>query len=358
MQPEHNPNVLWLALRHVPKLGAVTIRQLFSRAGTIQAVWQSLPLSNSDRQAYINAALSEKAAIDQEKIILLTIDSKDYPSSLLDIPDAPVVLYARGRVSLLQRPMIAIVGSRIVSDYGREVTQKLVNQLVAQQFCIVSGMAIGIDSVAHQTALNGGGDTIAVLGSGLDALADNLNTRLVNGIVESGLCISQFPLGTPGQKFTFPARNRVLAGLSQAVVVTQASLKSGSLLTAQAAIEYHRPVFAVPGNIFNPGSAGTHQLINQGAHLTVDAADIVKKLPHPAPASSAQRLDDPTDHGVTEPEKQLITLLQTGAKSTDELIRHSRLPSAQVSATVSLLEIKNLIAPTGEGQYRVIESRK
>lgn len=349
---EQNPNIVAMALQIVPKLGAVTVRQKLAEQGSLAEVWQGLEIDATQKDAFIESAKQQYELYQKQDIQVLSIGQDDYPSSLLAVKDAPIVVFTKGLKELLNQPMVAVVGSRNANDYGSEITQMLVSQLVAQGWVIASGMAQGIDSIAHQTTVASGGQTVAVLGYSFDSLGSQANQSLVKRITQNGLFVSQFNTDTQPQKFTFPIRNRLLAALSQAVIVTQATKHSGSLLTAQAAIDYNKPVLAVPGSLFNPGSQGTHQLIQQGARLVVDAADIVKTLGAIATAPAVAPTS-PVALSLPANQQRLLDLLSNGPLPTDHLIRSSHLPAAEVLSMLSLLEMQGLVR-NAAGEYRVI----
>jgi DNA processing protein len=349
---EQNPNIIWLAIGRVPQLGPARLRQQLARTGDIQSVWRQLPLDQGVRGQLIESAEQEYKILQKQNIQLLSLGDNDYPDSLLSLNSAPAVVFAKGQIELLKTNTIAVVGSRQATTYGSEVTKQLVEQLVAQGWVIASGLANGIDTIAHRAALAAGGRTIAVVGYSLDYLPQHANRQLIEQMAASqrSLFISQFSLGTPAQKFTFPARNKIMAAISQAVLVTQASRQSGTLLTAQAARDYGKPVFAVPGSIFSTASQGAHSLINQGAVLAVDAAGIVKTLTGKTatdPASSPPKPGLP----LTANEGIILQFLQTGPLSVDQLIRASSLAAAETAAAVSLLELKGLVRPLDNGEY-------
>jgi DNA processing protein len=298
---------LWLALRHVPRLGAVGIRRLFAEHQSIQSLWQALDLSEDLRGQYEGDGSNEYKAIKQAGIELLTLDDYRYPHNLKQIHDAAPVLYVMGQLQPQDVQSIGVVGTRLASAYGKDITQQLVKQLVIQEFTIVSGMARGIDAIAHRAAIESGGRTIAVWGSGLDKVYPPEHRELAKQILRQGAIISPYPLGVEAQQFTFPQRNKLIAGLSQGVVITEAKVNSGSMLTAEAAQKYKRPTFAVPGSIHQQGSAGPHQLIRQGAQLVVDVADIVESLG--GSMKAARHTTAPTIE-TTVHEQAILSLLQ------------------------------------------------
>ncbi len=219
----------------------------------------------------------------------------DYPAALRELQQPPPVLFLLGRAELVHRPGIAVVGTRGHSTYARDATVSLVVGLVRAGYVIISGLARGIDSIAHGTALDLGGDTVAVLGNGLDVAYPPEHTELAGRLAERGCLVSEFPPGTPPRKFHFPRRNRIIAGLARAVLVVEAPEKSGALITAQYALEDGKEVFAVPGPIHNPTSLGTNRLIQDGAGLVVSAADVLRALElrsaEPLPEALARGVD-------------------------------------------------------------------
>ena len=208
----------------------------------------------------------------------LAIGSAHYPDLLASIDDAPILLSARGNVSLLSDPQLAIVGSRHASKQGVNIAKDFAQHLSGQGLTITSGLALGIDAAAHQGGLQGLGKTVAVIGTGLDRIYPAANQNLARQIAEEGVMVSEFPLGTPPLAFNFPRRNRIISGLSVGTLVVEAALKSGSLITAKTAIDQGREVFAVPGSINNPQTKGCHQLIKQGAKLVESGQDIFEEL--------------------------------------------------------------------------------
>lgn len=210
---------------------------------------------------------------------VITLIDDDYPPLLKEIPDPPLALHFRGDRTLLARTAIAMVGSRRASPYGVNVATHLARQLVSAGVVIVSGLARGIDAAAHCAALDGGGTTIAVLGTGIDVIYPRSNHRLFRRIAGHGLILSEFPPGAPPKPEHFPIRNRLISGLSKGTVIVEATRRSGSLITARMAAEQNRDVFAVPGSIFSPGSEGPHRLVQYGAKLVHDANDVLEELP-------------------------------------------------------------------------------
>lgn len=271
----------------------------------------------------------------------LTVKNKGIPARLQRIPAAPKLLYHRGESldKLLQRPCLAIVGSRGVSPYGRQITSRLAAKLAEQGIVIVSGLALGVDAIAHQAALDAGGLTIAVLPSSVQTPYPATNRQLAGKIVEQGgALVSEYPEGSLNFKQNFVARNRLVAGLADAVLITEAAADSGSLHTAKFALDQGKAVLAVPGNITSPGSAGTNGLIKAGAAVVTGYQDILQALglvEHSRPASQVR--------GGNEQEQLLLDLLLGGMHDAQELLKQSGLEVSLFNQTLAMLEITGKI---------------
>lgn len=358
-----DPRAYWIALNMVPGVGPITYRKLLNHFGTPEHVFsasmaalQAVPgVREPAARAIVDFAWSDRIhreldALHAQQIQLLTWDDGGYPPRLRTIFDPPPVLYVKGCLDLLDGIAIALVGSRRASSYGRAVAEKLGQELAEKGVCVVSGMARGIDSAAHAGALRCGGSTVAVLGCGVDVVYPPENTRLYAQIAERGALLSEFPLRSAPDRGNFPARNRIISGLSLGTVVIEAGRQSGALITADMALDQGRDVFAVPGNITSNTSRGTHRLIKQGAHLVEEADDILQalsveigqqisatqpQLPLQPPAAPPPAL--------TADEQRLYELLSTEPLHIDTLTLQSRLPSGTVSATLMMLEMKGVI---------------
>ncbi len=266
-------------------------------------------------------------------------EDSGYPESLRQIHDPPKQLWWEGDVSCLSGPIvIAIVGSRECTSYGQEVAFELAKDLARSGAVIVSGLAYGIDTAAHRGALEGGGKTIGVLGCGIDIDYPAGNRELKKRITHSGAFISEFAPGTRATSWTFPQRNRIISGLSQGVVVVEAGLKSGSLITADFALQQGREVFAVPGNIRSPMSEGTHRLIQNGAKLVTSAKDILEELRLPMNLFPKE-----TSQAFSDEEKRVLNLLLEGPLHMDALCESSGLPVDKMSSVLVELEINGRI---------------
>jgi len=309
------------------------------------------------------------------EIEILCDDEENYPKLLKEINDKPPVIYVKSTASIKNitslgqsftkqarignifgRKAVAVVGTRKVTGYGRQVTAMITEGLVAVGLAIVSGLARGVDEIAHETAIDNNGITIAVLGCGLDIVYPREHKKLAERIVESGgAIISEFPLGRQAVPGNFPARNRIISGLCLGVVVTEAAQDSGSLITASAAAEQGREVFAVPGPITSPLSGGTSELIKKGAKLVSEVADILEELG--LESRSGRSSFAPAFGGTAEgqnfslEEKKIIEILENENLHIDEIVRKTGMDSGKIGSLLSILEIKGIIKNFGEGVY-------
>jgi DNA processing protein len=272
-----------------------------------------------------------------------------FPERLRNIPSAPKILYFRGQLPVEDEKFIAVVGSRICSDYGKRAANDICQKLVDAGFIIVSGLAPGIDTLAHTVAVENHCRTVAVLGTGIDktSLYPQSNLDLSGEIVKNGGCLlSEYPEGTRGAKFTFPQRNRIIAGLSLATIIIEAKQRSGSLITATLAKKYGKPVFAVPGSIYSLNSGGCNELIRQGAILTRNAEDVLTALGLSIPEKAAKSLN------TANPEEKLILEAISGeALEIDKIIAKTKLAPQTVLSVIPVLEIKGIIKTAGGTKY-------
>ncbi len=281
----------WLALPHVEGLGVRGAHKLLQHFGSPQAIYMAsltelessgltAPVAQAIfAQAGLKEAEAELAGVKKAGCRLVTLADSDYPPILKQIGDPPLVLYVRGEVEALARHAVAMVGTRRPTAYGSSVAHRLACDLAQRGLVIISGLARGIDSACHRGALEGGGKTIAVLGSGIDVIYPRENKKLAEKILASGALITEFPLGTAPTPENFPIRNRIISGLALGVVVVEAAEYSGSLITARLALEQNREVFAVPGNITTAQSFGPNHLIKQGAKLVDEWVDVIEEFP-------------------------------------------------------------------------------
>lgn len=282
-------------------------------------------------------------------ISIITIKDKEYPKLLKEISDPPEALYIKGEINP-EENCFAVVGTRRYSSYGKQVALEIAGDLTEAGLTVVSGLAPGIDTFSHQAALERKGKTIAVLGTGIDekSIYPKSNLKLARKIVETGGClISEYPPGTRGTQFTFPQRNRIIAGLSLGVLVIEAKQKSGALITAQYAFSQKRRVFAVPGSIYSSNSKGCHLLIKQGAKLAESANDILKELNLPCLTSGDERV------GETAEENLILKVLKEGALDIDKIIEKTKFSAATVAGTLAILEIKGKVRNLGGNIYAI-----
>lgn len=299
---------------------------------------------------------SEMERVSQATVRLLCIEDASYPAPLRQIIQPPPLLYVRGTLDSADEWALAVVGTRSPTSYGKEATRRLVGDLAGAGITVVSGLALGIDTIAHTAALEAGGRTIAVLGRGVDGVYPERNRALAEDIVSNGALISEFPLGTAPTSANFPARNRLISGLSCGTLVVEAGERSGALITVSFALEQGRDVFAVPGQIFSRTSAGTNRLIRDGAGLVTDAQDILEALNWTTAAVQQEiQLTLPED----PVEAALLDLLSYEPQHVDMLGRASGLTAPAVSATLAMLELKGLARQAGAMQYvRAREARE
>jgi DNA processing protein len=322
----------WIALKAVEEVGCVGFRTLLAALGSPEAVFRASaatlkvipgigPKTAERIRSFSGWKMAEREIEQAGKlgIAVVTCQDPSYPKNLLNIYDYPPFLYVRG--SLREEIAVAIVGSRLASAYGKYITEKLARELAMQGITVVSGLARGIDSAAHRGALAGKGRTVAVLGCGLDSVYPPENETLAAEIAGHGAIVTEFPFGTPPNAPNFPARNRIISGISLGVVVVEAGEKSGSLITARIAAEQGRSVFAVPGAIESAGSKGTNRLIKQGAKLIEGVEDIIEEILPQAGLSRTppeqQPLFTPLEEKPGEPGAAAAALLKKGAASGD-----------------------------------------
>lgn len=285
-----NEAALWICLQQIPDLNGQSFCKLLHHFGGPENIFSAShkdlnqvvpePISSAIKHGpNLELAKSGLQWLEKDENHLLTLGDPHYPSVLLEIPDPPPILYAKGNLKCLDMPAISVVGSRNATVQGRKNAEEFANVLATEGFCIISGLALGIDAAAHLGALKSGqGKTIAVVGTGLDIVYPAKHLKLAHQIVAQGLIISEFPIGTPSKPENFHRRNRIISGLSLGCLVVEANIQSGSLMTARFAIEQGREVFAIPGSIHSPLSKGCHTLIKQGAKLVDCIQDITNEL--------------------------------------------------------------------------------
>jgi DNA processing protein len=352
----------WLQLALTPGIGPVTFQRLLRQFGLPQAV---LARKRAELAALASAAVI--AALDSEEVAqavaralawagepghwVITLADEIYPRLLLEITDPPPLLYARGRVELLQRAALAIVGSRNATLQGEANAQTLARALSEAGLTVVSGLALGIDTAAHRGGLAGPGSTIAVLGTGIDVVYPQRNTQLAAEIAERGLLVSEFPLGTAPAGQNFPRRNRLISGLARGCLVVEAALASGSLITARAAADQGREVFAMPGSIHSPLAKGCHALIKSGAKLVESAEDVLAELS----GFRASGYASTTKEVTATPDSSLLAHMGHDPVDVDSLCSRAGMSAEQVSSELLRLELDGRVAALPGGLYQRLE---
>ncbi len=350
----------WIGFNLVKGIGAIRLRLLLDYFDTLEEAWKASP--HELRRAglgrgTIRKLIGVRSRVDLDKICdqiesrnirLITWEDSDYPTRLAEVDQAPPVLFVRGAVIEADQWAVAIVGTRRVSAYGRQAAGQIAAELAKNRITVISGLARGVDTHAHRAALQAGGRTIAVLGSGIDCIYPPENRSLAEQIAASGAIVSDYALGTPPDGVNFPPRNRIISGLSLAVVIVEAGQKSGALITASFAADQGREVFAVPGNIFSPQSQGANWLIQQGARPLTSSEDLLEvlDLSRVIQHQEASRTI-PTD----EVERRLLSLIDHQPRHIDEISAQSGLAAGSVSAKLTIMELKGLIRQVGGMKY-------
>lgn len=344
-----------LRLSSIPGIGSSRLRSLISRfksaSGIFGTTLNELMAAGIDRTTaeYIrNSDGGDFAEIQLKKMKkceakLITYWDKEYPEQLKQIYDPPAFLFVRGKLKAEDKYSIAVVGTRQPSEYGKIVTEKLASELARKGITIVSGMAYGIDTLAHHYALKSGSRTIAVLGSGVDVIYPEANKKLSRSIIAQGAIVSEFPMGTAPDWMNFPRRNRIICGMSLGTVVIEAGKKSGALITATLALEQNREVFAVPGNIDNPKSIGTNELIKQGAKLVASADDVLEELKPQLRQFIEREKNNVQALNLTDEEVKFLNYLSHEPKHIDKIALEAGRSTAEVLSILLSLELKDII---------------
>ncbi len=356
-----SPLRYWVGFNIVPQIGPARLRALLQHFGSLEAAWQADPgalqAAGLDRRALANLLAIRKSLdldrelerLDRAGVTVLTWEDAAYPARLREISASPPVLYLRGSLLSDDEWAVAVVGTRHPSAYGLEMARQLAGDLARNRITVVSGLARGIDSEAHHAALAAGGRTVAVLGSSLDRVYPPENVDLARQIVASGAVISEYPFGTRPEAGNFPARNRIISGLSLGTLVVEAGRTSGALITAHYALEQGRETFAVPGSALSRRSVGTNGLLQRGeAKLVTQVQDILEELNL---TMLSQQVEVRELVPENEIEAQLLAQLSTEPTHIDDLSRSTCLPVAQVSSALSLLELKGAIHRVGAMSY-------
>lgn len=352
--------IFWLGFNLVPGVGPARFRRLINHFGSAEDAWRATPAAlvaaGLDPRT-VEGIVARRARIDLDRELrriercgaqLLSWDDPSYPSLLKHVVDAPPLLYVRGSLRPSDELALAVVGTRRASVYGKQVCERLVAEIAGRGVTVVSGLARGIDAAAHRAALGAGGRTVAVLACGVDIVYPAEHASLADEVAAHGALISEYPLGSSPDAGNFPARNRIISGMSRATLVVEAGQTSGALITANFALDQGRDVLAVPGSIFAPGCVGTNRLIQSGAKPILDVDDILEELDV---VTVGQQLefravapDDPV-------ERSLLEVLTGEPTHVDEIARRLALPVANVSSALALLELKGMARHVGGMHY-------
>jgi DNA processing protein len=359
----------WVAFNRIPGLGSARYQALLSHFGSLSGAWQA---TRSELKAagltdsVVRSIADNRGAIDPEAemerlvsvgVRPLTWDDAAYPALLREISDAPPVIHVRGEIREADALSVAVVGTRRPTPYGKQAAEELAHQLSSNGVCIVSGLARGIDGIAHRAALAAGGRTLAVLACGLDMTYPPEHRRLADEIAENGALISEQPLGTEPRGDFFPRRNRILSGLSLGVLLVEGGVKSGGLITANCALDQGRDVFAIPGSIFSSQSQGTNLKIGKGeAKLVQRVEDILEELNL---TMIPQQLEMQELAPATDTEAEVLRHITKEPVHIDDVCRESGLPAATVSSVLTMMELKGLVREIGAKSYvRAREARE
>lgn len=326
-----------------------SLKNLFQlKASELEATGLPIPLIQSIVNFNLDSIDADLSWSKADNHSLLTWESPEYPNLLREIPDPPFVLYAKGQLSCLKQPLLAMVGSRNPSITGSENAKYFAHALASRGITIVSGLALGIDAQAHLGCLEAAGQTIAVLGTGVDYIYPRRHVHLAEQIIQNGLLISEFPLKSPPIAGHFPLRNRIISGLSLCTLVVEAALKSGSLITARMALEQNRDVLAIPGSIHNPLARGCHHLLQQGAKLVTSVNDVLDELR----IENVPTLNDKSLVSLSQEQEKLVSFIGFETTSVDQIILRSGLPLELVITGLAELELHGIIRSLPGGYLR------
>lgn len=362
----------FMIMNDLPNIGPITLNRLLTEFGgdpreilsadkrrleSVRGVGPETSAALLNWRTHFDVVREEERLAKAGAVFITTRD-EGYPRMLKEINDPPIGLYRKGSY-LFGQPCIAIVGSRRTTLYGQSVAQKLGADLARLGFCVVSGLARGIDTAAHEGALSVGGKTAAVLGCGIDIIYPPENFDLYRRIAETGAVLSEFPFGRKADKQTFPMRNRVVSGISEAIVVVESDVSGGAMITARFAGEQGRLLYAVPGRIDQPSSAGCHQLIRDGAALLTSVDDILNELnyldglrPAPIPPKEGLASDEDSRSGLQGAEQQVADCFRGGGiLSIDAVAAATGLPSSEISAALMMLELKKVVVKRADGTF-------
>ena len=350
----------WVGFSFIPGIGRVRLGQLENSFGNLEEAWKAPPseLKKAHLDDNVVQAINtwrprlsldaEMEKMERHDVQAFIWHDNAYPSRLKEIYDYPPILYVKGKLLPEDEWCLAVVGTRRATVYGRQVTEEIIADLARNQITVASGLARGIDTVAHQSALEAGGRTIAVSACGLDIIYPSENTALAKRITEHGALISEYPLGTRPKPEHFPRRNRILSGMSLGVLVTEAGESSGALITADLALEQNRDVLAVPGSILSPASRGTNHLIQEGAKLVQNCQDILEELNLRA---VSQQLEFKGIIPTSDMELLIMKQLSAEPAHIDDICANSSLPVSTISSTLAMMELKGLVKSVGSMKY-------
>jgi len=351
----------WVGFNIVQQIGPVRVRRLLSHFGDLATAWHASTVElqgvGLNRRALENLLSTrnqidldaEMEKIERAGVKVLTVESPGYPPRLLHIQNPPSVLYVKGTILPQDEWAVAVVGTRRATTYGKEVTRRIAGNLARNGVTIISGLARGIDSIAHKAALEAGGRTIAVLGCGIDIVYPPENARLARNIADHGALVSEYCLGTKPEGKNFPPRNRIISGMSLGTLVTEAGLRSGALITSDYALEQCRETFAVPGSVFKASCAGTNSLIQRGeAKLVTKVGNILEELNLSA---ISQHVEVQEIIPSNSTESDLLRHITAEPIHIDELGRATGLPTPEVSSVLTLMELKGMVRQVGGMNY-------
>jgi DNA processing protein len=361
-----NETAYWVAFNRIPGIGRVKYSRLLNHFGSLGQAWKGSAFDFAQAgldEKTVSQIVEGRPGIDPGRemeqlrkagVQVITCRDAGYPARLKEIHDYPPLLYVKGELAVGDEIGIAVVGSRRATAYGKQVTTELAGDLCRHELTIISGLAQGIDSAAHQAALDAGGRTVAVCATGLDRVYPATNYQLARRITGQGALISEYPLGTRPRPEYFLRRNRIMAGMCLGVLVTEARQESGALITTKLALEYDREVFAVPGSIFSENSRGTNLLIREGAKAVMSTADVLGELNLPVQASQKE-----VDRIVpeTRSEATIVEALRPEPRHVDALARSTGLPVSTVSSVLAIMELKGWVRQTGPMVYHLVTSR-
>lgn len=365
IKDKKNELLYWIALKQVKGLGNILYKRLISSWGSPQKIFSasydelmqvqglSQTVANNIKQfdAFYMAE-EELKKIEKNRVDIITISDRFYPPLLHQIEDPPPFLYVKGELyKILHSPCIAVVGTRFPSPYGEEVTEEISLALIKEGFTIVSGMAKGIDSIAHKTAITHHGKTIAIWGSGINKVYPSGNRQLAQNIEQHGLILSEYPLDTPPMDVNFPERNRIISGMSLAVIVTEASLNSGTMITVSHALDQGREVFAVPGQIYSMMSQGTNRLIKHGCGVVDSVDSLITEVKALLPSRNKKE----TEADMPEPYLRVLSVLSSKPVDLDTIIARLKIDTAKVMSILTEMELEGIIKQLPGKQFIKME---